>query len=92
MSCQSCSTPITRMQGHFGAYVHASPAQIFTQTGPTIGAPNETAGMHVNRITPALRGLRGDIFGAGQTNWIAGIPNEYIAGGAVLLLAVVMMR
>ena len=95
MSCSSCSVPTSRMQGHFGrvnAYVKASPGQIFTNTGPVISAPNETAGMHVNRITPALRGLRGDIFGAGQTNWISGIPNEYVVGGGVLILAVMMMR
>lgn len=92
MSCASCSTPATRMQGHFGAYVKAGPAQIFTQTGPTIGEPNETAGMHVARISPALRGLQGDMFGERQTNWISGIPNEYVAGAGLLVLAVVMMR
>ena len=92
MSCSTCTSSASRMEGHFGAYTKAGPSQIFTSTGPVVGAPNETAGMHVNRITPALRGLGTIYFGEGQTNLISGVANEYLAGGAALLLIVLMMR
>lgn len=78
--------------GHFGAYVKAGPAQIFTSTGPVVGVPNETGGMHVNQFTPRVTGLGTIYFGIGQENLISGVPNEYLAIGAVAVLVLVMMR
>ena len=92
MSCSSCGT-VGRI-GHFGrmgAYVKASPEQIFTTTGPVISAPNETAGMHINRLSPRMQGL-GDYFGPTQTRLIDGVDNEYLAIGAGLLLVFALMR
>lgn len=94
MSCSSCasSASAARMQGHFGAYVPAGPAQIFRSTGQVVSAPNETAGMRVNRLSPRVTGLGATYFGVNQTNLIDGIANEYLALGAVAVLVLVMMR
>lgn len=94
MSCSSCGPSLDghfgRIRGPVGAYVRASPAQIFTTTGQVISAPNETAGMHA-RIQPRTAGL-GDYFGPSQTRLIEGVDNEYLAIGAGLLLVLAMMR
>ena len=74
--------------GHFGAYVPATERSYITTPGRVESAPNATAGMHA-RISRPMSGL-GDIFGTNQTNWIAGVPNEYVAGGAALLLVLMM--
>ena len=80
--------------GHFGAYVPGTERSYIKTTGPVESIPNATGGMHPGNFTRAdgsqLAGL-GEIFGAGQTNWIDGVANEYVvAGGALLLLLVVM--
>jgi hypothetical protein len=69
-----------------GEYVPATERSYITTTGPVESVPNETGGMH-SRIS---RAGMGTIFGDGQTNWVEGVPNEYIvaAGALVLLLAV----
>lgn len=105
MSCSSCSSglrayvPSTSRStiqttgrviggslGNFSEYVPATDRSYITTTGPTEGVPNATGGMHA-RISRAGVGA---IFGEGQTNWISGIPNEYVvaAGALVILLAV----
>lgn len=90
MSCSSC------MSGNFrgmAAYVPATARSYIATTGPVESVPNATGGMHLgptSRLTdPGMSGL-GDIFGANQTNLISGIPNEYLAVGAVLLLVLTM--
>lgn len=83
MGCASC------MQGHFGvgAFVPSTARSTILTTGRVESVPNATGGMHA-RIS---RAGMGEIFGAGQTNWISGVANEYVvAGGALLLLLVVM--
>lgn len=98
MACSSCGPQLNGRVGHFGragAYVQASPAQIFTTTGQVISAPNETAGMHVNRLSPRTAGLGGIEtfinFTPQPTDWFTGIPNGFVTVGGVLLL-VAMMR
>ena len=98
MSCSSCGT-VGRV-GHFGrmgAYVKASPEQIFTTTGPVISAPNETAGMHVNRLSPRMQGLSGieeylNFTPQPTTDWITGIPNGFVVVGGIALLMITMTR
>lgn len=76
------------MQGHFGAYVPAGPSQIFTTTGPVQAAPNETAGMHVNRLSPRVTGLAGMEtyfnFSPQPTDWFSGIPNGFVVVGGII--------
>ncbi len=82
MGCSSC------MQGHFGAYVPATERSYITTTGPVESVPNATGGMH----TRISRAGVGDIFGNAQTNWISGVPNEYVVAGAGLLLLLTVMK
>lgn len=86
MGCSSCASS---MAGHFGAYVPATARSTILTTGPTEGVPNATGGMHVG--THSRAGV-GDIFGAGQTNWISGVANEYLVAGAALVLLLVVMK
>lgn len=76
----------SRSLGYFRDYVPATERSYITTTGPVESVPNETGGMHA-RIS---RSGMGTIFGDGQTNWVEGVPNEYVvaAGALVLLLAV----
>ena len=83
MGCSSCG-----MNGHFGAYVPSTARSTITTPGPVVGVPNATGGMH-QRIS---RAGMGDIFGANQTNWIEGVPNEYIAAGGLLIIMLAMMK
>lgn len=64
-----------------------------TNTGPVLSAPNASAGMHAQYIQAGqgVSGL-GDYFGAGQTQLITGIPNEYLALGAGLMVVLMMMK
>lgn len=64
--------------GHFGTYIQADPQQYFRNTGPLTYSQ--------------MRGLGQGWFGSGQTNWISGIPNEYVVLGAGVILVLVMMR
>lgn len=102
MGCSSCSSGVS-LNGHFGrvgsrmnAYVQASPAQIFTTTGQVISAPNETSGMHVNRLSPRMNGLQGMEtyfnFSPLPTDWISGFPNGFLVVGGLALLMVTMTR
>lgn len=78
---------------HFSSYVPATDRSYIQTTGPVESVPNATGGMHATRYSrPGVSGFMQDNFGATQTNWINGIPNEYIAGGAALLLVLVMMK
>lgn len=90
MGCSNCGRV-----GHFGAYQKAGEVQYMTQTGPVMSAPNASAGMHAryqqNGQDVAVNGL-GDYFGAGQTPLISGIPNEYLALGAGLMIVLMMMK
>lgn len=104
MGCSSCGPQLNGHFGRAGAYVKASPAQIFTTTGPVISAPNETAGMHVNRLSPvdygALKGIGrvGDFtseylnFSPQPTDWFPGFPNGFVVVGGIALLVVAMSR
>lgn len=89
MACASCNGV-----GHFSAFVPGTDRQYIKTTGQTIGAPNDTAGMHARMS--GVRGLGGmdTIFNFSPlpTDWISGIPNGYVvvAGAAILVLA--MMR
>jgi len=76
--------------GNFASYVPTTERSYIKTTGPTEGIPNKTGGMHARISRAQVSGL-GEIFGDGQTNWISGVANEYVvAGGALLLLLVVM--
>ena len=84
MGCSSCG-----MKGHFGAYVPASERSYITTSGRVEKVPNATGGMHASNYSRA--GV-GEIFGDGQTNWISGVPNEYVVAGAGLLLLLTVMK
>jgi hypothetical protein len=92
MGCSSCAS-----NGHFGLgeYVPATERSYITTPGPRVGVPNATGGMHPgihSRLTdPGMSGL-GDIFGANQTNWISGVPNEYIVAGGLLIVLLGVMK
>lgn len=82
------------MSGHFGlgAYVPATARSTITTPGPREGIPNATGGMHIGTHSQAGMSGLGDFFGTGQTNWINGIPNEYVAAGAALLILLTVMK
>ena len=73
---------------HFSSYVPATERSYIKTTGPVESVPNATGGMHA-RIS---RAGMGDIFGSAQTNWISGVPNEYIAAAGALVLLMVVMK
>lgn len=86
------------MVGHFGSvasYVPATARSYITTTGQTIGAPNDTAGMHARMS--GVRGLRGmetwfNFTPQPATDWITNVPNGYIVVGGALVVALAMMR
>lgn len=78
----------SRSLGHFGEYVPATERSYITTTGPVESVPNDTGGMH-QRIS---RSGMGTIFGDGQTNWISGVPNEYLAAGVALVILLAVMK
>lgn len=102
MACSSCGPQLDghfgRIRGPVGEYVRATPAQIFVTTGTVKRAPNETAGMHVNRLTPTpgVSGLGGfetwTNFQPLPTDVIQGVPNGYILIGGIAVLALALMR
>ena len=84
MGC-SCASGVQGL-AHFSAYVKDTNVNL--TTGRVESVPNATGGMH-SRIS---RAGMGDIFGPSQTNWISGVPNEYVVAGGLLIVLLGVMK